>query len=185
MQNDFFQSTLPQIDHADGNEGAPPSHIMPTSSSSSSDHSLRSLGARRKLNLTDVGIGGAVAGAASEGVLVGGVVGGARISGSSSSIGGGAAMVGTGTPMKERDHSSSLVGQLITSFCVYKFIGICSVYYYILDPDSVSYREFLHSILCFLVHSTMYMYSFAGIYMYIYMHMYYIICIHIHGCGEL
>ena len=110
-----FHSTFPQIDHADGNEGAPPSHIMPTSSSSSSDHSLRSLGARRKLNLTDIGVGGAVAGSASESVLVGGAVGGAslsRISGSVSSMGGGAVMVGTGTPMKERDHTSSLVGQL-------------------------------------------------------------------------
>lgn len=118
--------SYPQIDHADGNEGAPPSHIIATSLSSSSDHSLRSLGARRKLNLTDIGIGGAVAGAASEGVLVGGAPL-SRISGSGSSIGGGTVMVGTGTPIKERDHSSSLVGQLITSLCIYMFICVCSL----------------------------------------------------------
>ena len=108
---------FPQVDRTDGNEGAPPSHIMPTSSSSSSDHSLRSLGARRKLNLTDIGVGPAVAGAASEGVVVGGAPL-SWISGSGSSVGGGAAMAGTGTPLKERDHSSSLVGQLITSLCI-------------------------------------------------------------------
>lgn len=88
---------------------------MPTSSPGSSDPSLRHLGARKKLNLTEIGVGGALAGSASEGVVMGGVTvggGGAqavRISGSGSSVSGGTMMGGVSTPMKERDQSSSLV----------------------------------------------------------------------------
>ena len=119
----FPRSSYLQVDHTDGNEGAPPSHIMPTSSSSgSAEQSLRSLGARRKLNLSDLAIGGAVAGAASEGVLAVGMGGGAplgRIGGSGSSIGGGAVMAGGGTPNKERDHPSSLVGHLYYCLCLF------------------------------------------------------------------
>ena len=104
--------TPTQTDRAElraGNENAPPSHIMSSSSPSSSDHSLRHLGARRKLNLSEIGVGGALAGSASEGVVMSGGGGGARISGSGSSVSGGAVASGVGTPMKERDQSSSLV----------------------------------------------------------------------------
>ena len=111
-----------QVDHTDGRagiEGAPPSHIMPTSSSS--EHTLRHLGARRKLNLSEVS--GAVAGGgASEGVAVGGAVGVAsnsRASGTGSSVSGGGVMGGVSTPMKERDQSSTLVSDNVYIFCMH------------------------------------------------------------------
>ena len=114
-----------QIDRSHGrasNEGAPPPHIMPTSSSSSSPlsstqtdaHSLRHLGARKKFNLSEIGVGGGISvgvsgamgsGASTEGVAVSG---GShmRISGSGSSISGGALVGGVSTPVKEREQSS-------------------------------------------------------------------------------
>ena len=124
-----------QIDRSHGratNEGAPPPHIMPTSSSSSSPlssaqtdtHSLRHLGARKKFNLSEIGVGGGVSvgvsgamggGASTEGVAVSG---GShmRISGSSSSISGGALVGGVLTPAKEREQSS-LVSTIIVVQC--------------------------------------------------------------------
>ena len=110
-----------QTDRSHGratNEGAPPPHIMPTTSTSSSSpsssgqtdtHSLRHLGARKKFNLSEIGVGGAgggmASGAAAEGVAIGGASH-MRISGSGSSISGGALVGGVLTPVKEREQSS-------------------------------------------------------------------------------
>ena len=100
------------------NEGAPPPHIMPTTSSSSfsssgqaDTHSLRHLGARKKFNLSEIGVGGGgggvhvAGGVASESVVMGGASH-MRISGSGSSISGGALVGGVLTPVKEREQSS-------------------------------------------------------------------------------
>ena len=122
-----------QTDRSHGratNDGAPPPHIMPTTSSSSSSssqidaHLLRHLGARKKFNLSEIavgGVGGSVAGGTvAEGVTMGGASH-MRISGSGSSISGGALVSsGVSTPIKEREQSS-LVSLLHVAFQVYKY----------------------------------------------------------------
>ena len=95
------------------------SSSTPLSSGSQTDaHSLRHLGARKKFNLSEIGVGGGASGggggaggvasgAAAEGVaMVGGTSSHMRISGSGSSISGGALVGGALTPVKEREQSS-------------------------------------------------------------------------------
>ena len=104
---------------------------MPTASSSTplisgsqtDAHSLRHLGARKKFNLSEIGVGGGASGggaggvaggAAAEGVaMVGGTSSHMRISGSGSSISGGALVGGALTPVKEREQSS-----LVSLVCI-------------------------------------------------------------------
>ena len=134
-----------QTDRSHGratNEGGPPPHIMPTTSTSSSSssssgqtdiHSLRHLGARKKFNLSEIGVGGAgggvVGGAAVEGVVMGGASH-MRISGSGSSISGGALVGGVLTPVKEREQSSLVSLVHACNFCTSTVYNhVCSVLY--------------------------------------------------------
>ena len=102
---------------------------MPTTSTSSSSpsssgqadaHSLRHLGARKKFNLSEIGVGGAGGGVTGGAVTEGVAMGGAshmRISGSGSSISGGALVGGVSTPVKEREQSSLVSLVHACSFC--------------------------------------------------------------------
>ena len=108
------------------------SSSTPLSSGSQTDaHSLRHLGARKKFNLSEIhgvgggaggGTGGMAGGAAAESVaMVGGASSHMRISGSGSSISGGALVGGVTTPVKEREQSS-----LVSSTCTCIIYGAFS-----------------------------------------------------------
>ena len=116
------------------NEGGPPPHIMPTSSSSSSNltdaYGLRHLGARKKLNLSEVVVGsGSVAGGVVEGVTMGGASH-MRVSGSGSSISSGALVGGVSTPVKDREQSSLVSLNCECMFSMAILIETLKIYMY-------------------------------------------------------
>ena len=121
------------------------SSSTPLSSGSQTDaHSLRHLGARKKFNLSEIhgvgggggggGAGGVAGGAVAEGVaMVGGASSHMRISGSGSSISGGALVGGVLTPVKEREQSSLV--SLVCTVYEYDKIILCTTKMYVVNGE--------------------------------------------------